>query len=73
MTGSYAQYRTLNVAGLTVVDAAIDPGEATTLVLSWMISFQLLHRDACVQKIVLVPTRPASPNHNDGAGDGRSN
>ncbi len=50
MTGSYAQYRTLQADRVTVVDAALDPGEATTLVLSWMIAYQLLHRDARVQK-----------------------
>jgi NADPH:quinone reductase len=49
-TGSYAQYRTLRVDRLTIVDPALDPGEATTLVLSWMIAYQLLHRDARVQK-----------------------
>ena len=50
MTGSYAQYRTLEADRVTVVDAALDAGEATTLVLSWMIAYQLLHRDARVQK-----------------------
>jgi len=50
MTGSYAQYRTLAADRVTVVDPALDPAEATTLVLSWMIAYQLLHRDACVQK-----------------------
>jgi NADPH2:quinone reductase len=50
MTGSYAQYRTLKADRVTVVDAALDVGEATTLVLSWMIAYQLLHRDAHVQK-----------------------
>lgn len=50
MTGSYAQYRTLEADRVTVVDAALDAGEATTLVLSWMIAYQLLHRDARVRK-----------------------
>lgn len=50
MTGSYAQYRTLKADKVTIVDPALDPGEATTLVLSWMIAYQLLHRDARVQK-----------------------
>ena len=50
MTGSYAQYRTLEADQVAIVDAALDVGEATTLVLSWMIAYQLLHRDARVQK-----------------------
>ena len=50
MTGSYAQYRTLKADRVIVVNAALDAGEATTLVLSWMIAYQLLHRDARVQK-----------------------
>jgi NADPH2:quinone reductase len=49
MTGSYAQYRTLRADRVITVDAAIDPAEATTLVLSWMTAYQLLHRDARVQ------------------------
>jgi NADPH:quinone reductase len=50
MTGSYAQYRTLKADRVTVVDPALDAGEATTLVLSWMIAYQLLHRNARVEK-----------------------
>jgi NADPH:quinone reductase-like Zn-dependent oxidoreductase len=50
MTGSYAQYRTLKVDRIAVVDAALDPAEATTVILSWMTAYQLLHRDAHVQK-----------------------
>jgi NADPH2:quinone reductase len=50
MTGSYAQYRTLKADRVAVVDPALDPAEATTLVLSWMTAYQLLHRDAQVQK-----------------------
>ena len=50
MIGSYAQYRTLKADQVAVVDAALDPAEATTLVLSWMTAYQLLHRDARVQK-----------------------
>ena len=50
MTGSYAQYRTLKAGQVAAVDAALDPAEATTLVLSWMTAYQLLHRDARVQK-----------------------
>ncbi len=49
MTGSYAEYRTLQADRVTVVDAALDVCEATTLVLSWMIAYQLLHRDARIQ------------------------
>jgi NADPH:quinone reductase len=50
MTGSYAQYRTLKAGQVAIVDRALDPAEATTLVLSWMTAYQLLHRDAQVQK-----------------------
>jgi NADPH:quinone reductase len=50
MIGSYAQYRTLEADRVTVVDPALDACEATTLVLSWMIAYQLLHRDARVRK-----------------------
>jgi NADPH2:quinone reductase len=50
VTGSYAQYRTLEAVRTTIVDAALDPAEATSLVLSWMTAFQLLHRDARVRK-----------------------
>ena len=50
VTGSYAQYRTLKAGRATIVDAALDPAEATSLVLSWMTAYQLLHRDARVRK-----------------------
>lgn len=50
MTGSYAQYRLLKADQVTIVDAQLDPAEASTLVLSWMTAYQLLHRDARVQK-----------------------
>jgi NADPH:quinone reductase len=50
VTGSYAQYRTLDASRASVVDAALDPAEATSLVLSWMTAYQLLHRDANVRK-----------------------
>ena len=50
MTGSYAQYRTLKADRVAVVDAALDPAEATSLVLSWMTAYQLLRRDARMQK-----------------------
>ncbi len=50
MVGSYAQYRTLVAERVAVVDPALDVAQATTLVLSWVIAYQLLHRDAQVQK-----------------------
>jgi NADPH:quinone reductase-like Zn-dependent oxidoreductase len=50
MTGSYAQYRTLVADRCVVVDARLEPAEATSLVLSWMTAYQLLHRDAHVEK-----------------------
>lgn len=50
MTGSYAQYRTLDVSRIVVVDPALDPAEVTTMLLSWVIAFQLLHRVAHVQR-----------------------
>ena len=50
MTGSYAQYRMLKADQVAIVDAELDPAEATTLVLSWMTAYQLLHRDARVRK-----------------------
>jgi NADPH:quinone reductase-like Zn-dependent oxidoreductase len=50
MIGSYAQYRTLKADRLVVVDAALDPAEATSIVLSWTTAYQLLHRDALVRK-----------------------
>jgi NADPH:quinone reductase len=50
VTGSYAQYRTLKANRATIVDAALDPAEVTSLVLSWMTAYQLLHRDARVRK-----------------------
>ena len=49
-TGCYAQYRTLKADRVTLVDPALDPAEATTLVLSWTTAYQLLHRDAKVNK-----------------------
>lgn len=50
VTGSYAQYRTLEADRVALVDAALDPAVATSLVLSWMTAYQLLHRDARVQQ-----------------------
>jgi len=48
-TGCYAQFRILKADRVTPVDASLDPGEATTLVLSWTTAYQLLHRDAKVK------------------------
>ena len=48
-TGCYAQFRILKVNRVTPVDPSLDPGEATTLVLSWTTAYQLLHRDAKVK------------------------
>ena len=50
VTGSYAQFRTLKADRVAVVDPSLDPAEVTSLVLSWMTAYQLLHRDACVRK-----------------------
>ena len=57
MTGSYAQYRTLEASRVVPVDRALDVAQATTLVLSWVIAFQLLHRDALVrsgQRVLII-------------------
>lgn len=48
--GSNATYRTLRADHLTRVPPGVDPAEASTLVLSWMTAYQLLHRAAHVQK-----------------------
>jgi len=50
VSGSYAQYRTLEADRVTAVDPALDPAEATSLVLTWTTAYQLLHRDAGVRK-----------------------
>ena len=50
MTGSYAQYRVLQANRVTPVDPALEPAEVAALILGWMTSYQLLHRDAKVQK-----------------------
>jgi NADPH:quinone reductase-like Zn-dependent oxidoreductase len=49
-TGSYAQYRTLRADQVVPVDAALDAGQVTTLVVSWVTAYQLLHREAQVRK-----------------------
>jgi NADPH:quinone reductase-like Zn-dependent oxidoreductase len=48
--GSNALYRTLRADRVTPVPRAVDPAEATTLVLSWMTAYQLLHRVAHVRR-----------------------
>jgi NADPH:quinone reductase-like Zn-dependent oxidoreductase len=50
VTGSYAQYRTLQADRVTAVDPTLDAAEVTSLVLSWTTAYQLLHRDARIQK-----------------------
>jgi NADPH:quinone reductase-like Zn-dependent oxidoreductase len=50
MTGSYAQYRTLQADRVAVVPPGVESAEATSLVLSWQTAYQLLHRDAEVKK-----------------------
>jgi NADPH:quinone reductase-like Zn-dependent oxidoreductase len=47
--GSNATYRTLRADQLTRVPPDIDAAEASTLILSWMTAYQLLHRAARVQ------------------------
>jgi NADPH:quinone reductase len=49
VVGSNAAYRTLRASDLTRVPAGVDAAEAATLILSWMTSYQLLHRAARVQ------------------------
>lgn len=44
--GSYSQYICLPVDALVPVPAAVDPGEAVTLVLSYVAAYQMLHRVA---------------------------
>ena len=46
--GSYSQYICLPVAALVPVPAAVDPGEAVSLVLSYVSAYQMLHRIAHV-------------------------
>ncbi len=46
--GSYSQYICLPVDALVPVPAAVDPGEAVTLVLSYVSAYQMLHRLAHV-------------------------
>jgi NADPH:quinone reductase and related Zn-dependent oxidoreductases len=48
VTGSYADYRILRIADLTLVPPTVEAAEAATMILSWMTAFQLLHRAAHV-------------------------
>ena len=50
VVGSNAAYRTLRAADLTRVPAGVDAAEAATLILSWTTAYQLLHREARVQR-----------------------
>jgi len=47
--GSNASYRVLRAKDLTLVPNDVDPAEASTLILSWMTAYQLLHRAAKVR------------------------
>ena len=40
----------VDAASVAIVDPALDPGEATALVLSWVTAYQLLQRDARVHE-----------------------
>ena len=46
--GSYSQYMCLPVDALVPVPASVDPGEAVSLVLSYVSAYQMLHRVARV-------------------------
>jgi NADPH:quinone reductase len=48
--GSNAAYRTLRASELTRVPAGIDAAEAAAVILSWTTAYQLLHREARVQR-----------------------
>lgn len=48
--GSYSQYICLPVSALVPVPAAVDPGEAVSLVLSYVSAYQMLHRVAHIGK-----------------------
>ncbi len=50
VVGSNAAYRTLRARNLVRVPANVDPAEAAALILSWMTAYQMLHRDARVQR-----------------------
>jgi NADPH:quinone reductase-like Zn-dependent oxidoreductase len=48
--GSNAAYRTLRAKDLTRVPPGVDPAEAAALILSWTTAYQLLHREARVER-----------------------
>jgi hypothetical protein len=50
VVGSNATYRTLQAERVTRVPAGVDAAEAATLILSWTTAYQLLHREARVQR-----------------------
>ncbi len=50
VVGSNAAYRTLQACNLVRVPANVDAAEAAALILSWMTAYQLLHREARVQR-----------------------
>jgi NADPH:quinone reductase-like Zn-dependent oxidoreductase len=50
MTGGYAHYRLLDASRVTKVPSGVDPAAAAALVLGGMTAYQLLHREAKVQK-----------------------
>lgn len=50
MIGSYATHRLLRADRVTEVPADVDPAEATSLVLSWMTAYQLMHRHAKAER-----------------------
>src|SRR5262245_57783684 len=50
VVGSNAAYRTLRADRLARVPAEIDAAEAATLILSWTTAYQLLHREARVER-----------------------
>jgi NADPH:quinone reductase len=50
VVGSNAAYRTLRADRLARVPTGLDAAEAATLILSWTTAYQLLHREARVQR-----------------------
>jgi NADPH:quinone reductase-like Zn-dependent oxidoreductase len=61
--GSNAAYRTLRAADLTRVPAGVYVAEAATLILSWMMAYQLLHRAApCSEASTYSCMQPPAPS-----------
>ena len=50
VTGSYARYRLLRADRVSKLPAGAESAQASTLVLSWVTAYQLLHRLARVQR-----------------------